>query len=591
MEEKNSQNTNEIKEKQSVKYRLKKNVTYATNLTSIAAIVAIIALLIVGTQYSNALQSYGFIQGDIGKALTVLAGSQSSVRATIGYLDESAIKDQQDMYKQRKEKFDTYFKSIESNLHTNKEKSLYESASSLSQEYWTLADKIVSEGATTDSKLSADAQKREINELSPKYDEIYKEMVSLMDHEVTQGNSTKVMLTFLEIASVVIVIIVMVVARIQSTRRSEKFAEGMQVILRSTSERLTKFTEGDFDSPFPKSDYDDEFNQMINDSEGMSEDLKKIIKDIENILGSMSRGNFMVQSGCRELYQGTFNDILVAMRDLRDQMIDTLQNVDDASIQVSAGSDNLAQSAQALAEGATDQAGAVEELTSTIANITASAEQSSKNLDESHQQAKEYARQADEGRQQMKDLAVAMKRITDTSKQIENITAQIEDIASQTNLLSLNASIEAARAGEAGKGFAVVADEIRTLAEQSAASAVSTRELIEGALKEIDEGNTASKNAEETLKIVIDGIESIAETSKQLSEDSKMQAEAMKQAELGVNQISEVVQSNSAAAEETSATSEELSAQADTLKGLIGKFILKYNNASHCNIRQVLIKN
>lgn len=575
MEEKNSQNTNEIKEKQSVKYRLKKNVTYATNLTSIAAIVAIIALLIVGTQYSNALQSYGFIQGDIGKALTVLAGSQSSVRATIGYLDESAIKDQQDMYKQRKEKFDTYFKSIESNLHTNKEKSLYESASSLSQEYWTFADKIVSEGATTDSKLSADAQKREINELSPKYDEIYKEMVSLMDHEVTQGNSTKVMLTFLEIASVVIVIIVMVVARIQSTRRSEKFAEGMQVILRSTSERLTKFTEGDFDSPFPKSDYDDEFNQMINDSELMSEDLKKIIKDIENILGSMSRGNFMVQSGCRELYQGTFNDILVAMRDLRDQMIDTLQNVDDASIQVSAGSDNLAQSAQALAEGATDQAGAVEELTSTIANITASAEQSSKNLDESHQQAKEYARQADEGRQQMKDLAVAMKRITDTSKQIENITAQIEDIASQTNLLSLNASIEAARAGEAGKGFAVVADEIRTLAEQSAASAVSTRELIEGALKEIDEGNTASKNAEETLKIVIDGIESIAETSKQLSEDSKMQAEAMEQAELGVNQISEVVQSNSAAAEETSATSEELSAQADTLKGLIGKFILK----------------
>lgn len=575
MEEKNSQNTNEIKEKQSVKYRLKKNVTYATNLTSIAAIVAIIALLIVGTQYSNALQSYGFIQGDIGKALTVLAGSQSSVRATIGYLDESAIKDQQDMYKQRKEKFDTYFKSIESNLHTNKEKSLYESVSSLSQEYWTLADKIVSEGATTDSKLSAYAQKREINELSPKYDEIYKEMVSLMDHEVTQGNSTKVMLTFLEIASVVIVIIVMVVARIQSTRRSEKFAEGMQVILRSTSERLTKFTEGDFDSPFPKSDYDDEFNQMINDSEGMSEDLKKIIKDIENILGSMSRGNFMVQSGCRELYQGTFNDILVAMRDLRDQMIDTLQNVDDASIQVSAGSDNLAQSAQALAEGATDQAGAVEELTSTIANITASAEQSSKNLDESHQQAKEYARQADEGRQQMKDLAVAMKRITDTSKQIENITAQIEDIASQTNLLSLNASIEAARAGEAGKGFAVVADEIRTLAEQSAASAVSTRELIEGALKEIDEGNTASKNAEETLKIVIDGIESIAETSKQLSEDSKMQAEAMEQAELGVNQISEVVQSNSAAAEETSATSEELSAQADTLKGLIGKFILK----------------
>lgn len=113
MEENNIQKSGQIKEKQSVKYRLKKNVAYVTNLTSIAALVAIIALLIVGKQYSNALTSYGFIQGDIGKAMTVLVGSQSSVRATIGYLDESAIKDQKNRYKQKREKFDKYFKNIE----------------------------------------------------------------------------------------------------------------------------------------------------------------------------------------------------------------------------------------------------------------------------------------------------------------------------------------------------------------------------------------------------------------------------------------------------------------------------------------------
>lgn len=575
MEEKNSKNTSNIKEKQSVKYRLKKNVAYATNLTSIAAVVAIVALLIVGTQYSKALKYYGFVQGDIGKAMAVLSGSQSAVRATIGYVDESAIKEQQEQYKQKKEKFTTYFKDVEGKINSSKARELYNAAADLVDDYWTLSDSIIEAGATTDAKLSADAQTREIDELTPKYDQIYQKMVAIMDYSVTKGKSTQSMLSILQILSIVAVIAVMIVARIQSTRKGEKFAESIQVILRATSQRLTKLTEGDFETPFPKSDYEDEFNDMLTDSEGMSEDLKKIIKDIGNILGSMSSGNFMVQSGCRELYQGTFNDILVAMRDLRDQMIDTLQNVDDASVQVSAGSDNLAQSAQALAEGATDQAGAVEELTSTIADITATAEQNSKDLDESHQQAKEYARQADEGRQQMEELTVAMKHITDTSKQIENITAQIEDIASQTNLLSLNASIEAARAGEAGKGFAVVADEIRKLAEQSAASAVSTRELIEGALKEIDEGNVASENVGESLKIVIDGIESIAETSKQLSEASQKQAEAMEQAEKGVNQISEVVQSNSAAAEETSATSQELSAQADTLKGLISKFILK----------------
>lgn len=168
-----------------------------------------------------------------------------------------------------------------------------------------------------------------------------------------------------------------------------------------------------------------------------------------------------------------------------------------------------------------------------------------------------------------------MQRISESSMKIENIISELEDIASQTNLLSLNASIEAARAGEAGKGFAVVADQIRKLAEQSAASAVSTRELIEGSIHDVEEGNKAVVLVSETLDEVIKGINAIADTSKSLSENSQSQATAMEQAEQGVNQISEVVQSNSAMAQETSATSEELSAQAETLDNLVRQFKLR----------------
>lgn len=123
-----------------------------------------------------------------------------------------------------------------------------------------------------------------------------------------------------------------------------------------------------------------------------------------------------------------------------------------------------------------------------------------------------------------------MQRISESSMKIENIISELEDIASQTNLLSLNASIEAARAGEAGKGFAVVADQIRKLAEQSAASAVSTRELIEGSIHDVEEGNKAVALVSETLDEVIKGINDIADTSKSLSENSS-QATAMEQAE------------------------------------------------------------
>lgn len=139
----------------------------------------------------------------------------------------------------------------------------------------------------------------------------------------------------------------------------------------------------------------------------------------------------------------------------------------------------------------------------------------------------------------------------------------------------LNAAIEAARAGEAGKGFAVVAEQIRTLADQSAKSAVDTRELIEGALKEIDEGNTVAMKAVESLDTVVGGINEIAAVSKELSTSSNQQIAAMKEADEGINQISEVVQSNSAASQECSATSEELSAQAEAMNELVSQFVLR----------------
>lgn len=562
-------------EKQKVKSRLNSIFNYVTNLTSIAAIVAVIAMIFVSARYNSALEHYGFIQGDVGKALASFAGTRSALRGAIGYIETDSIQNQNTIYSTKKSNFETYMSDVKSKIDSSEMESLYNDINNNLSAYWTLSDSIIKTGSTSDVGQSNAAQRQEQDELATKYDNIYDGLTSLMSYAVNEGNSLKTQITILEVACIIVVVLIMILARIQSSRSSNKFANGIETILNSTAKRLTELAEGELDNPFPESEYDDEFKGMLDRSKLMADDLNLIISDVVRIMGSMGDGNFMVKSECRDKYVGKFGDLLQAIATLRDRMIETLQQVDTAAQQVYIGSDNLSQSAQALAEGATEQAGAVEELTSTIANLTEDSEKSAKNLEDSHQAAMGYAKQADTSRIQMKELTAAMDKINETSKKIENITADIEDIASQTNLLSLNASIEAARAGEAGKGFAVVADQIRQLAEQSAKSAVDTRELIEGALKEIEQGNSAALNAQESLKLVVDGIESIAETSKTLSSASELQANSMEQAESGVNQIAEVVQSNSAAAQQTSATSEELSAQAETLRDLVGKFVLK----------------
>lgn len=69
---------------------------------SIAAVLGVVMLIVTMTLYKNALNNYGFSQGDIGKAMVAFTDTRSATRAIIGYDDDSLISQMSDTHEKER---------------------------------------------------------------------------------------------------------------------------------------------------------------------------------------------------------------------------------------------------------------------------------------------------------------------------------------------------------------------------------------------------------------------------------------------------------------------------------------------------------
>lgn len=531
--------------KKRLKERISSAIVMVALIVSISGVVGAVSGIVVSNRYNYALKNYGFSQGDIGKMMITFADTRSYLRAAIGYQDENLVNSCVENYEKKKESCQQYTKEVKNTVSSSDEEKIYSSITEKLTEYYEICDAVLEKGKNTqDIDARHEAQQMAQDQVAPIYEEIYQDMVKLMDANTEHGDKLEKILTMVELITLIAIIAVIALAIFVARRIGRVLAQNIVDPLDQLGARFDTFAKGDLSSEFPEMTSEDEISEMVIVAREMAKNLAAVIQDVNHRMDLMAHNDYTGVSKIPEKYMGEFAAMNDAIHVMNTDMNETMHRIEEAASQVSAGSTNLAEGSQTLAEGSTDQAGAVEELLASFANITEGVEHTHESAQASYELSVKYAQEADKTQKEMNAVTEAMKRISHMSKQIETIIGQIEEIAEQTNLLALNASIEAARAGEAGKGFAVVASQIGKLADESAQSAVNTRELIMNSIQEIENGNQAVDVTFQTIISLVEGINEVAKKSQELAQLSETQAEQIKQAESGVNQISEVVQSN-----------------------------------------------
>ena len=558
-----------------IEKRLKRAFNMVTVIAAVATFIGLIAMIVVTANFKKAMYNYALPQGDIALFMNEYAESRSNMRGIIGYEDQDLIDSLVERHDMRRESTYERLAAIEETMVTPEGRTAYEEIEKALEAYFEMEAEVIKIGATTDQAMCRKAQDLAQEKIVPLYEALDNATLHLMEINIEKEHEMEQFCTVLEYCAMGMMVLLLVLIIAIARMISVKIATSISKPLNDLSERLDSFDNGDISSPFPEYYEADEVGDMVQAVSSTTTKLQNIFGDLEVLLSDMADGKFNIKTSCEEEYIGEYNGLLMAIRQMNRKMDGALKEVRNSSEMVSGGAHNLAEGAQALAEGATDQAASVEELQASMDELTHGLERCAEDMGSAFKKAQECAAAAEDSRVEMEGMVNTMKRISDTSSKIESIIGEIEEIAAQTNLLSLNAAIEAARAGEAGRGFAVVADQIRTLAEQSAKSAVNTRELIEGSVYEVGVGTKAAMKTADVLNGVVNSVGEIADISKELSDNVTIQVEAVEQANAGINKISEVVESISATAQEAFATSEELSAQATSMDGLVARFELR----------------
>jgi methyl-accepting chemotaxis protein len=262
---------------------------------------------------------------------------------------------------------------------------------------------------------------------------------------------------------------------------------------------------------------------------------------------------------------------------------------------------SLAEDADTMLAGATRQAASASQQAASLAQMNAAIQEiahtssaatdhadrviaSTQSAEESSRAGEELVEQAvvstNHVEAHVSGIESRLSDLTGRAGQIGAIIATVKDVAQRTNVLALNAAIQAVRAGGTGASFSVIAREMRSLAEQSSATAGEVPKLLgdivdctQSAAQATRQGSDTARSTAALAQKAGATIGNLAAICRDSATAARQIAESSRQQATGVNEIVAALAELAQTGDASVKSSEEMRRVAERLKAVSGRLV------------------